>query len=53
MQRVAAAFVEEVAFLGRCVFRVSCYVSQVFVLIERCTGIVKVCGGVNEDVAIE
>jgi len=53
MNRVVAAFVKEVRVLGRCFVRVGCCVSQVFVVIECGTGIVRVCGGVDEDVAIE
>ena len=39
--------------LGRCSVRVRFSVSQVFVDVERSRGIVRVCGGVNEAVAIE
>ena len=44
---------EEVAFLGRCSARVSYYVLQVSVVIESSRRIVRVCGGVDEDVSIK
>ena len=53
MERVVAVFVREVAFRGRCFALVGCCVLQVFVDIECSTGIVRVCGGVNDVVAIE
>ena len=53
MRRVAAAFVAEVAFLGRCFVRVGCCVSQVDVVMECSTVIVRAFGGVNNGVAIE
>jgi len=38
--------------LGRSFVHVVCCVSQVDVVIECIRGIVRVCGGVNEDVSI-
>jgi len=49
MRCVVAAFVEEVAFRGGAPY----CVLQVFVAIGCSRGIVMVCGGMNEDVAIE
>jgi len=37
--------------LGRCSVRIGYYVSRVNVVMECSTGIVRVCGGVNEDVS--
>jgi len=53
MRLVVAAFVEEVAFWGRCSVRVGYYVSK-FVVVMACSkGIVGVCGVANDNVAIE
>jgi len=53
MRRVVAVFVKEVVVSGRCSVRVGCCVSLLLVVMECSTGIVRVCGGLNEDVAIE
>ena len=53
MRCVVADFVKEVAFLGRCFVSVGYCVSEVFVDMECSRGIVRACGGVNEDAAIE
>ena len=50
---VVVAFVEEVAFLGRCSVHVGYCISQVFDDNECITGIVRVYGGAVEDVVIE
>ena len=39
--------------LGRCSVRVGCFVSLLVVDMVCSTGIVRACGGVDEDVAIE
>ena len=52
MRRVVAAFVEG-HDLGRCFVRVSYCVLLLAVDIECSRGIVRVCGGVNDGVAIE
>ena len=43
----------EVSYSGRCSVRISCCVSQIAVFVKCIRGIVGVCGGVNEVVAIE
>ena len=53
MRRLVAVFVEEVAFLGRCSVCVGYCVLQVVVDMEYSRGVVRVCGGVNDVVAIE
>ena len=53
MRCIVAVALREVAFLGRCFLRV-CYCISLLVVDMKCsTGIVRVCGGVNEVVAIE
>ena len=52
MRRVVAAFVREVA-KRRYSVRVGYCVSQLIIVMECSTVIVRVCGGVNEDVSIE
>ena len=39
--------------MGRWSVRIGCCVSQVFVIVACSRGIVMVCGGVNDDVAIK
>jgi len=53
MQRVVAIFVEDCHVLWRCSVRAGYFVLQVFVDMACKKSIVRVCGGVNEDVAIE
>jgi len=53
MRFVVAAFDEEFAILGRCSVRVGYWVLLIFVVIKCIKWIARVCGGVNEAVAIE
>jgi len=53
MRCAVAVFVREVAFSGRCSVRVRCCVVLLVVETECSTRVVRVCGGVNDDVAIK
>ena len=53
MRCVVADFVGVVVVLGRCSVRIGCCVSLLTVDTECSRGNVKVCGGVNDGVAIE
>ena len=53
MWLVATAFVELIAYRGIAFVHVGCCVSIVAVVMERRTGLVRACGGVDKVVAIE
>jgi len=53
IRRVVAACVNVCCVLGRCFVRVFCCVLQVIVVMECIRRTVRVCGGVNDVVAVE
>ena len=53
VQCVVAAFVEVIAFLGRCFVHVRCCVLLVIVVMKCSTGIMRACGGANKALTIE
>jgi len=53
MQHVVAAFVKDVAFLGRCSVSAGCPFLQVLIVIECRRRIQMKSGGINETVATE